>query len=146
MSCSRTQHSDAGEAWTCGPSVSSQALYHCATALSKFILVSLRGSHIQNVHLGRYIFGYTVGNLVLRWCPSGAVNHDCWHFNIYEQDKFCAQLSWVRKKFCNLGPHNTSVAPDSPSMTSTKICNLVRLSTPKDMSVENHNANHVSQK
>ena len=28
------QRSDAGEAWTRGPSVSSQALYHCATALS----------------------------------------------------------------------------------------------------------------
>ena len=27
------QHSDAGETWTHGPSVSSQALYHWATAL-----------------------------------------------------------------------------------------------------------------
>ena len=25
-------------------------------------------------------------------------------FNIYEQDKFDAQLSWVWNKFCNLGP------------------------------------------
>ena len=25
-----------------------------------------------------------------------------WHFNIYEQDKFCAQLSWAWKKFYNL--------------------------------------------
>ena len=33
VSCSRTQHSDAGEARTRGPLVSSQALYHCATAL-----------------------------------------------------------------------------------------------------------------
>ena len=33
VSCSRTQRSDAGEARTCGPSVSSQALYHWATAL-----------------------------------------------------------------------------------------------------------------
>ena len=32
MSCSRTQCSEAGEAQTRGPSVSSQALYHCATA------------------------------------------------------------------------------------------------------------------
>ena len=29
---------------------------------------------------------------------------NCWHFNIYEQDKFCAQLSLARKKFYNLGP------------------------------------------
>ena len=33
VSCSRTQRSDAGEARTRGPSVSSQALYHWATAL-----------------------------------------------------------------------------------------------------------------
>ena len=33
VSCSRTQHSNAGEARTYGPSVWSQALYHCATAL-----------------------------------------------------------------------------------------------------------------
>ena len=33
VSCSRTQHSDAGVAWTRGPSISSQALYHWATAL-----------------------------------------------------------------------------------------------------------------
>ena len=28
----------------------------------------------------------------------------CWHFNIYEQEKFHAQLSWAWKKFYNLGP------------------------------------------
>ena len=33
VSCSRIQHSNAGEAWTCFPSVSSQALYHWATML-----------------------------------------------------------------------------------------------------------------
>ena len=31
MSCSRTQWNDAGEAQTCGPSASSQALYHCTS-------------------------------------------------------------------------------------------------------------------
>ena len=56
------QRSDAGEARTRGPSVSSQALYHWATALP----------------------------------------NNCWLFNIYEQDKFCAQLSWAWKKFYNL--------------------------------------------
>ena len=35
MTCSRTQRSDAGEARTRGPSVSSQALYHWATVLPK---------------------------------------------------------------------------------------------------------------
>ena len=35
MSCSRTQDSDAGEAQTCGPSVSSQALYHCDPSVYK---------------------------------------------------------------------------------------------------------------
>ena len=28
----------------------------------------------------------------------------CWHFNIYEQDKFCAQLSRVLKSFIPSGP------------------------------------------
>ena len=28
--------------------------------------------------------------------------NNCWHFNIYEQDKFHAQLSWAGKKFYNL--------------------------------------------
>ena len=32
-----------------------------------------------------------------------------WHFNIYEQDKFCAQLSWAWKKFYNLGPSNPNI-------------------------------------
>ena len=27
----------------------------------------------------------------------------CWHFNIYEQEKFNAQLTWAWKKFYNLG-------------------------------------------
>ena len=31
---------------------------------------------IQNFHLGRYIVGYTVGNLVLRGRVSGAVKRD----------------------------------------------------------------------
>ena len=30
------------------------------------------------------------------------VKMNCWHFNIYEQDKFGAQLSWVWKMFYNL--------------------------------------------
>ena len=38
MSCSRTQRSDVGEAHTHKPSVSSQALYHRATALSNRIV------------------------------------------------------------------------------------------------------------
>ena len=36
MSCSRTQHSDASEAQTHNPSVSSQALYHWVTALLNY--------------------------------------------------------------------------------------------------------------
>ena len=36
----------------------------------------------QNFHLARYIDGYTVRNLVLRWRVSEAVNHD---FRTYSQ-------------------------------------------------------------
>ena len=39
VSCSGTQHSDAGEARTRGPSVSSQASYHWATALPNVVVV-----------------------------------------------------------------------------------------------------------
>ena len=35
------------------------------------------------------------------WCCIYPANN--WHFNNYEQDKFHAQLSWVWKKFYNLG-------------------------------------------
>ena len=38
VSCSRTQRSDAGEAWTHNPSVMSQALYHWATPLHSLTL------------------------------------------------------------------------------------------------------------
>ena len=48
MSCSRTQHRDASEVRTRGPSVSSQALYHLATVLPQvgldceyFLFISL---------------------------------------------------------------------------------------------------------
>ena len=38
--------------------------------------VKLGDNCIQNFHLGRYIVGYTVGNLVLRRRASGAVKRD----------------------------------------------------------------------
>ena len=37
---------------------------------------SLIGNCIQNFHLGRYIVGYTIGNLFLRQRASGAVKRD----------------------------------------------------------------------
>ena len=40
------------------------------------ILNKLGDNCIQNFHLGRYIVGYTVGNLVLRRRGSGAVKRD----------------------------------------------------------------------
>ena len=39
-------------------------------------LKDLGDNCIQNFHLGRYFVGYTVGNLVLRQHPSGAVKCD----------------------------------------------------------------------
>ena len=44
--------------------------------LTKFWVVYLGDNCIQIFHLGRYIVGCTVGNLVLRWCPSGDVKCD----------------------------------------------------------------------
>ena len=40
------------------------------------LLIELGDNCIQNFHLGRYIVGYTVGNLVLRRRVSGAVKRD----------------------------------------------------------------------
>ena len=39
-------------------------------------MVYLGDNCIQNFHLGRYIVGYTVGNLILRRRASGAVKRD----------------------------------------------------------------------
>ena len=40
------------------------------------LTAELGDNRIQNFHLGRYIVGYTVGNLVLRRRISGAVKRD----------------------------------------------------------------------
>ena len=40
------------------------------------LCIQLGDNSIQNFHLGRYIVGYTVGNLVLRRRVSGAVKRD----------------------------------------------------------------------
>ena len=42
----------------------------------RFYRLQLGDNCIQNFHLGRYIVGYTVGNLVLRRRASGAVKRD----------------------------------------------------------------------
>ena len=46
------QRSDAGEASTRGLSVSSQALYHWATALPKHFLVKISEMHIEQLKNG----------------------------------------------------------------------------------------------
>ena len=43
---------------------------------TKFLSVKLGDNCIQNFHLGWYIVGYTVGNLVLQGGARGAVNRD----------------------------------------------------------------------
>ena len=56
----------------------------CAYAIStkvssvcpNVLVVQLGDNCIQNFHLGRYIVGYTVGNLVLRRRASGALKRD----------------------------------------------------------------------
>ena len=46
------------------------------TCLALCVIQYLGDNCIQNFHLGRYIVGYTVGNLVLRRRVSGAVKRD----------------------------------------------------------------------
>ena len=48
----------------------------------KFYEVKLEDNCIQNVHLMRYIVGYTVGNLVLRRRTSGTVKRDFQTINL----------------------------------------------------------------
>ena len=59
-------------------SVTMYSLTFCAGSLFCGVVlgVSLGDNCIQNFHLGRYIVGYTVGNLVLRRRASGAVKRD----------------------------------------------------------------------
>ena len=50
---------------------------HCVAGQTCFTLNSEIGDNcIQNFHFGRYIVGYTVGNLVLRQRESGAIKRD----------------------------------------------------------------------
>ena len=49
---------------------------HNVSRKSINLVVKLGYNCIQNFHLGRYIVGYTVGNLVLRRRVSGAVKRD----------------------------------------------------------------------
>ena len=51
-------------------------IYHCCVRLRSCESLHLGDNCIQNFHLGRYIVGYAVGNLVLRRRVSGAVKRD----------------------------------------------------------------------
>ena len=46
---------------------------YCHVCFAKY---NLGDNCIQNFHLGRYIVGYTVGNLVLRQCASRCIKRD----------------------------------------------------------------------
>ena len=61
------QRSDAGEPWTCGLSVSSQALYHWATALPQW----LSGRVLDSRPRGRGFGAQWLSGRVLDWIPRG---------------------------------------------------------------------------
>ena len=57
--------------------VCSTAIFTCKIHVENLKCVQQLGDNcIQNFHLGRYIVGYTVGNLILRRRVSGAVKRD----------------------------------------------------------------------
>ena len=75
---------------------------------------------IQNFHLGRYIVGYTVGNLVLRRRASGAVKRDFRTYirrytspneNFEYGYPYSNALLQFRLKFELCKPHNTARHP-----------------------------------
>ena len=53
-SCSRTQHSGAGEAWTRNPSVLSQAFYHWATVLHYSLWLSTLNTKEHRVNVLKF--------------------------------------------------------------------------------------------
>ena len=64
-----------------GPfTIENTILYKCQCFRKAYIdfsfALQLGDNCIQNFHLGRYIVGYTVRNLVLRRCASGAMKSD----------------------------------------------------------------------
>ena len=85
MPCSRTQRSDAGEARTRGPSVSSQALYHWATALPIAFLIFCKKKRkrktLISVPVRQFLISTTYLSLgknppYLNWClPSKLLIH-----------------------------------------------------------------------
>ena len=73
-------------------------LFSCSTQLSTKFQLLIKTKILTNGEV--YCF------MSLRCCiyhANKCLNaNNCWHFNIYEQDKFHAQLSWAWKKFYNL--------------------------------------------
>ena len=63
MSCSKTQRSDTGEARTRNPSVSSQALYHCATELPFIVALYLNALQTSFDHGSKHYEQYSVCNI-----------------------------------------------------------------------------------
>ena len=64
--------------------------------------VKLEDNWIQNLHLGRYIVGYTVGNLVLRRRVSGAVKRDF--------EKYIRRYTSPKENFEYGYPHSTDTS------------------------------------
>ena len=76
--------------WRPGPEVIT--LFSCSTLLSSKFQLLIKISTNEKV--------FCFMSLKCRVYHANANN--CWHFNIYEQDKFRAQLSWAWKKLYNL--------------------------------------------
>ena len=82
--------SDAGEAWNCNPSISRQALYHWATALSICCGNSLEASHWYEYHSICFHgeirkISYIIGQMSRdMWFPA------MWHFDKCRLRRACA--------------------------------------------------------
>ena len=74
--------------------------FSCSTQLSIDIQKLIKSNMLKNK-------GFSCIRM-LRCCFYHANKYwnanNCWHFNIYEQDKFRAQLSWVWKSVITSGP------------------------------------------
>ena len=80
---------------------------------------------IQNFHLGRYIVGYMVGNLVLRRRASGAVKHD---FGTYIQ-----RYTSPNENFEYGYPHSNALLQFRLKFERCKPCNTAHKPTKYDV-------------
>ena len=87
------------------------------------MIFKLGDNCIQNFHLGWYIVGYTVGNLVLRRRASGAVKRDFERISddIHPQMKILNMVIPILMQFCSLSSNWIVASRIQPHVIQPKV-------------------------